>query len=170
MNSCCRSGTSPSRSPRPWSSSARSWCAIRALPKASPSALDALTIGADKVIDDSAVYLALRNAYWRLRNDPSREGVASVVDQLWEVALRIEDGDLPEAERAVKAAQDALMQALKENASPEEIKRLVDELRSALSRYLQALASQQQRQGQPARRKQSRTAISSSRSRISTSF
>lgn len=110
-------------------------------------ALDALTLGADKVIDDSVVYLALRNAYWRLRNDPSREGIASVVDQLWEAALRIEDGDLPEAERAVKSAQDALMQALQENTSPEEIKRLVDELRSALSRYLQALAAQQQDKG-----------------------
>jgi uncharacterized protein (TIGR02302 family) len=110
-------------------------------------ALDALTIGADKVIDDTTIYLALRNAYWRLRSDMSREGIASVVDQLWETALRIEDGDLPEAERAVQAAQEALMQALKENTSPEEIKRLVDELRSALSQYLQALASQQQDKG-----------------------
>ena len=111
------------------------------------SALDALTLGGDKVIDDSTVYLGLRNAYWRLRSDASREGIASVVDQLWSVALRIEEGDLPEAERAVKEAQDALMEALKENTSPEEIKRLVDELRSALSRYLQALASQQQDKG-----------------------
>ena len=110
-------------------------------------ALEALTLGGDKVIDDSVVYLALRNAYWRLRGDRSREGIASVVDQLWSTALRIEEGDLPEAERALNAAQDALMQALKEEASPEEIKNLVDELRSALSRYLQALASQQQDKG-----------------------
>jgi uncharacterized protein (TIGR02302 family) len=119
-------------------------------------ALDALTLGAEKVIDDSVVYLALRNAYWRLRSDQSREGMASVVEQLWSVALRIEDGDLPEAERDLKSAQDALMKALQENAASEEIKRLVDELRSAMSRYLQALASQaaekgnmpQQQQGQ----------------------
>jgi uncharacterized protein (TIGR02302 family) len=44
----------------------------------------------------------------------------------------------------LNSAQDALLQALKEERSPEEIKNLVDELRSALSRYLQALASQQQ--------------------------
>jgi uncharacterized protein (TIGR02302 family) len=110
------------------------------------NALDALTIGGDKVIDDSVVYLALRNAHWRLRGDRSPEAVASVVDQLWSTALRIEEGDLPEAERALNAAQDALLQALKEERSPEEIKNLVDELRSALSRYLQALASQQQQQ------------------------
>jgi len=111
------------------------------------NALDALTLGGDKVIDDSTIYLALRNAYWRLRSDQSRAGIASIVDQLWDVALRIEEGDLPEAERAVKQAQDALMQALQENGSPEEIKQLVDELREALSKYLQALASQQQDKG-----------------------
>ena len=117
-------------------------------PEGVANALDALTLGGDKVIDDSVVYLALRNAYWRLRGDRSAEGIASVVDQLWSTALRIEEGDLPEAERALSAAQDALMQALKEERSPEEIKNLVDELRSALSRYLQALAAQQQEKGE----------------------
>lgn len=117
-------------------------------------ALDALTMGEEKVIDDSFTYLSLRVAYWRLHDDDSRESIASVVNQLWEVALRIEDGDLPEAERNVKAAQDALAEALKENAAPEEIKRLVDELRDALSRYLQALASQQQNKGNMAEQTQ----------------
>jgi uncharacterized protein (TIGR02302 family) len=108
------------------------------------NALDALTIGGDKVIDDTVVYLALRNAYWRLLGDNSREAVASVVAQLWSTALRIEEGDLPEAERGLNAAQDALLQALKEGASSDEIKNLIDELRASLQRYLQALASQQQ--------------------------
>ena len=125
-------------------------------------ALDALTIGADKVIENTTIYLALRNAYWRLRNDNSRDAIASVVAQLWEIALRIEDGELPQAERAMKQAQDALMQALKDNASPEEIKRLVDELRSALANYLQALASQQQDKGnlQPQRQQDGEQLIS----------
>jgi uncharacterized protein (TIGR02302 family) len=70
-----------------------------------------------------------------------------VVSQLWDLALRIEDGNIPEAERDVKAAQDRLSEALKRDASPEEIDRLVDELRSALSRYLQALAEQAQQKG-----------------------
>ena len=110
-------------------------------------ALDGLTIGADKVMDDRIVYLSLRNAYWRLRNDDSRDGVSTVVDQLWSTALRIEEGDLPEAERDLKTAQDALLRALQENAPAEEIKRRIEELRAALSRYLQALAQQQQDKG-----------------------
>jgi uncharacterized protein (TIGR02302 family) len=80
-------------------------------------------------------------------NDHSPQATASVVAQLWDVALRIEDGDLPEAERDLKQAQDKLMQALKENASPEEIQRAMDELRNALSRYMQALAEQAQQKG-----------------------
>ncbi|MEZ5829351.1 MAG: TIGR02302 family protein [Hyphomicrobiales bacterium] len=110
-------------------------------------ALDALTIGDEKVIDDRTVYLSLRDAYWRLLNDDSRESVASVVDQLWSTALRIEEGDLPDAERELKNAQDALQRALQENASADEIKRKVEELRAALGRYLQALAAQQQDKG-----------------------
>jgi uncharacterized protein (TIGR02302 family) len=110
-------------------------------------ALDALTLGGERAIQDSRVYLALRNAYWRLENDRSRQAIASTVSQLWEVALRIEDGDLPDAERAVKSAQDQLMQALKENAPPEELERLMNELRSALSKYLQAMAEQAQDKG-----------------------
>ena len=110
-------------------------------------ALDALTIGDERAIPDMSVYLALRDAYWRLDNDQSPESIASVVDQLWELALRIEDGNIPQAERDVKSAQEKLAEALKQGASPEEIQRLVDELRSALGRYLQALAEQAQQKG-----------------------
>lgn len=116
-------------------------------------ALDALTLGGEKATDDTLVYLSLRNAYWRLTNDPSRDSIKAVVDQLWATALRIEEGDLPAAERDLKSAQDALLQALRENAPAEEIKKRIEELRSALSRYLQALAAQQKDQtdisGQP---------------------
>ncbi|MEJ2516852.1 MAG: TIGR02302 family protein [Methyloceanibacter sp.] len=116
-------------------------------------ALDALTIGDEKATEDTLVYLSLRNAYWRLNNDPSRESVKAIVDQLWSTALRIEEGDLPAAERDLKTAQDALLQALRENAPAEEIKKRIEELRQALSRYLQALAAQQKDQtdiaGQP---------------------
>jgi uncharacterized protein (TIGR02302 family) len=123
-------------------------------PEAVASALDALTIGADKLGEDGFIYLSLRDAYWRLMSDPSREARASVVDQLWQIALRIEDGDLPEAERELKSAQDALSQALQKNASPEEIKQLVDNLREALSRYMQALAQQAQDKGNMAKQDQ----------------
>jgi uncharacterized protein (TIGR02302 family) len=105
-------------------------------------ALDALTIGDDKAIEDRSVYLSLRNAYWRLNSDQSRKSIASVVSQLWDIALKIEDGALAEAERALKDAQDKLAEALENGASQEELDRLFDQLREAMSEYLQALAEQ----------------------------
>ncbi len=130
-------------------------------------ALDALTLGGEKVIEDKIVYLGLRNAYWRLRNDQSREGLSSVVEQLWQVALRIEDGDLPEAERELKAVQDALQKALQENASPDEIKSLVDELRQPCRVISRRLPRRRKRRA-TCRRNKVRTAISWCRSRTST--
>ena len=109
-------------------------------------ALEALTIAPEIFIPDTTVYLSLRTAYRRLANPPSVEGFQSVIDQLWETALRIEDGDMSEAERALKDAQDRLSKALEEGASEEEIAKLMQELREALNKYLQELVAQAGRQ------------------------
>ena len=71
-------------------------------------ALDALTLEPEGFIDDLQVYLGLRSAYWRLERDATRAGRNSVIAQLWDIALRIEDGNLTDAERALRDAQDRL--------------------------------------------------------------
>jgi len=106
------------------------------------TALDALTLEPDGFIEDSKVYLGLRTAFHRLRNTRNRAGFNSVVDQLWQIALRIEDGDLSDAERALKEAQDKLAKALENGASDEEIKQLMQELRQALNEFMKQLAQQ----------------------------
>ena len=58
------------------------------------------------------------------------------------MALRIEDGNLSDAERALKAAQERLSKALEEGASDEEIQRLMQELRQALAQFLEQLRQQ----------------------------
>lgn len=110
-------------------------------------ALNALTLGGPQVIKDPDVYLNLRTCYWRLKDDDSRPAAKSVVNQLWQVALRIEYGNLPSAEGALQAAQEALRQALKNGASPQEINRLVNNLREALNKYLRSVTQQAQQQG-----------------------
>jgi uncharacterized protein (TIGR02302 family) len=109
-------------------------------------ALDALTTEPAGFIDDLPVFLGLRSVYWRLQRDETRAGRNSAMAQLWHIALRIEDGDLSDAERALRAAQEKLQQALRDGASDEEIARLMQELRQALSDYLNQLG--QQAQGQ----------------------
>ncbi|RIA56324.1 uncharacterized protein (TIGR02302 family) [Dichotomicrobium thermohalophilum] len=108
--------------------------------------LDALTLGPDKFFDDKVVYLGLRSAYWRLVHETGIESVKSVVDQLWTIALRIEDGDLSDAEARLRQAQEALRKALEEDASPEEIERLMQELRTALAEFMRELAERAQQQ------------------------
>src|SRR5690606_21951946 len=49
---------------------------------------------------------------------------------------------LGEAEQALRAAQEALREALERGASDEEIRRLTEQLREALNRFMQALAEQ----------------------------
>jgi uncharacterized protein (TIGR02302 family) len=108
--------------------------------------LDTLTIAPDKHIKSSSVYLGLRSAYWRLTIADTRETISGIVDQLWDIAVSIEDGDLSQAERDLRAAQDRLMDALARKAPPEEIEELMKQLRQALSKFLNAMAQNQQQQ------------------------
>lgn len=110
-------------------------------------ALAALTIAPERFMKDTTLYLALRSVHWRLRYDKSVEGLKSAVNQLWDLALRIEDGDLPQAEAELKAAQDALRKALEEGAPEAEISKLVAELRAALNKFLQAMAEKARQNG-----------------------
>ncbi len=110
-------------------------------------ALSALTIAPDRFFKDKVLYLGIRSAYWRLRHDKTVEGVQSVASQLWDLALRVEDGDLPQAESDLRAAQEELRRALENGASEEEIARLMDKLRAALNRFLQAMAEKARQNG-----------------------
>jgi uncharacterized protein (TIGR02302 family) len=111
-------------------------------------ALVALMIAPDRFTADSGIYLGLRTAFARLRLAKNDADLVSVLDYFWEMALQIEDGDLSDVERELKAAQDALREALQRGASDEEIKRLMDNLRAALDKFMQALTEQLRRQDQ----------------------
>ena len=63
----------------------------------------------------------------------------------------LEDGNVSETEKALRAAQDALREALERGATDEEIKKLMDELRAALDKFMQALAEEMRKNPQMAR-------------------
>ncbi len=107
-------------------------------------ALDALLFAPEIFIDDVSVYLAMNTARRRLLVASDHDELRAVADLLWEIALAIEDGDLSDVERDLRAAQEALRDALENGASDEEIARLTEELRQAMNEYLQALARQMQ--------------------------
>src|SRR6201747_713330 len=67
----------------------------------------------------------------------------AVVASLWSLAVSIEDGNITDVDKALRAAQDALKQALERGASDEEIKKLTENLRAALENFIRQLAEQQ---------------------------
>lgn len=96
---------------------------------------------------DRRVHLPLRAASSRMYyNEPSARVALGVMDLLWRVALRLEDGGLSLAAQDLRAAQMALEDALKNPATaPEDIARLMENLRNAMGQYMQALGRELQK-------------------------
>ena len=112
--------------------------------------LDALTTAPDTGVADFGNYLLLRTAYYRLVEARSDDDLRGVVDYLWAIALGLEDGNRSLAAEQLRTAEDALQQALQNNASDEEIAKLTQQLRDALQKFMQALAQQAARNPQTA--------------------
>ena len=115
------------------------------------TALDALTIAPELFTPETGVYLGLRSIYFDLEHAKTDEALREVVARMWDMAVQIEDGNISDAEKALRQAQDALRQALDRGASDEELKKLMDNLRAAMDKFLQALAEQMRKNPQTAR-------------------
>ncbi|TGE01828.1 TIGR02302 family protein [Methylobacterium nonmethylotrophicum] len=108
------------------------------------TSLDALLIAPERFTPQWGVFLGLKEAARRLRAARTDEALTEVADLLWTMALQIEEGDLSDAEKALRAAQDRLKDALDRGASDQEIAKLTDELRQAMDRFLKEFAQRQQ--------------------------
>ncbi|MEF2553660.1 TIGR02302 family protein [Aurantimonas sp. A2-1-M11] len=102
--------------------------------------LDAVTLRGDEFIESLSTYLALKAVRTRIAAAYDDAALVSAVDFMWEIALGIEDGNLSLAERRLRDAREQLSEALENDASDEEISRLMQELREAMQEYMQALA------------------------------
>ncbi len=103
-------------------------------------AIDALMIAPELFTPKAGVYLGLRYAHDSLRRARNDADLVAVSDFLWQMALRIDEGDMPQAERNLRAAEKALRDALKRGASPQEIARLTAQLQKAMDAFLAELA------------------------------
>lgn len=66
-----------------------------------------------------------------------------LADDLWDLAIELEEGVLADALERMRRAQERLQEAMKNGASDEEIAELMDELRRATEEYMQQLQRQQ---------------------------
>lgn len=105
-------------------------------------ALEALMIAPEAFTPELGHYLGLRSVSNRLNRAKTRDAMRETVDSLWALAIAIEDGNITDVEKALRAAQDALKEALERGASDEEIKKLTDNLRAALDNFMRQLAEQ----------------------------
>ncbi|MGO4664733.1 TIGR02302 family protein [Bosea sp. 2RAB26] len=111
-------------------------------------AMDALLIEPGRFMKEAGVYLGMRMIGERLRRATNDDQLRDVADLMWGMALQLEDGDLSDAERDLRAAQERLQQALERGASEEEIRKLTEDMRRALDKFMRELAQQMQRQQQ----------------------
>ncbi|GGE51146.1 TIGR02302 family protein [Agaricicola taiwanensis] len=107
-------------------------------------ALDSLALYPERFTPKASTYLALRSVYWRLKQAEGTEDLRGAVDYLWQIAIRLEDGEMSEIERDLKAARDALREALERGASEEEIRKLTQDLRQAMEKFLAEMARRAQ--------------------------
>jgi len=106
-------------------------------------ALDALMIAPELFMpEETGHYLGLYHVAQELQAAHTDDALRGVVASLWALAVTIEDGDITDVDKALRAAQDALKQALDRGASDEEIKKLTQDLRAALDNFMRQLAEQ----------------------------
>lgn len=117
---------------------------------------DALTILPEVTIPSIRDFLLVKSAREGLALAYSEDAMLRSIDELWEIALLLEDGNLSLAEQKLRDAQRELSEALENGASDEEIARLMDELRQAMQEFMEALA-QQNNTNQQAQNQQSQT-------------
>ena len=107
------------------------------------AALDALMIAPHLFTPETGQYLGLYSVARQLEAARTDPALREVVAALWALAVTIEDGNITDVDKALRAAQEALKQALERGASDEEIKKLTENLRAALDNFMRQLAEQQ---------------------------
>ena len=115
------------------------------------TALDALTMAPEKFQPEAGVYLGLRNIFWSLVRAKNDDDMRDVAQSMWSMAVQLEDGDISDAQQQLRNAEEALRQALERGAPDQEVKALMDQLRAAMDRFMQAMREQQKNSQQLAR-------------------
>jgi uncharacterized protein (TIGR02302 family) len=102
-------------------------------------ALEKLALRPQNFSHDTLVFLGLMSARARLIFDEKAEDYAPVVRTLWDLALRLEEGDLSVLERDLRQAQQAVQEGLEQDLTDPEMQQRLDAMQQALDRYMQAL-------------------------------
>lgn len=95
---------------------------------------------------DHGLFLRLRSVAGGIEargKTMSLEVLDNVAQSLWTIAVELEDGELSEALERLRRAQERLSQAMRDGATPDEIAKLMQDLREATQDYIRQRAEQQ---------------------------
>jgi uncharacterized protein (TIGR02302 family) len=112
-------------------------------------ALDALSIAPERFTPDQRIYLGLRTAYYMVSRTRGGAEMTTAQQLLWDLALKVEQGDTPQAQEELRQVQQKLMEALARGAPDAEIERLLAQLRSAMERAMKAMAEKAPNESMP---------------------
>lgn len=104
------------------------------------AALASLQLGPDLFDTSPRVFLDLGGLEEQLKEAHSDDDLRLVATELWALALSLENGDASQALKNLRAAEEKLREALKNNASPEELKKLTQDLKEAAKKFLSEMA------------------------------
>ena len=90
------------------------------------TAIDALALAPEKFRTEAGTYLGLRSIFWSLVRAKTDDVLRDVASRLWSMAVGLEDGNISDAQAALRNAEEALRNALDRGASDQELKQLMD--------------------------------------------
>ncbi len=91
--------------------------------------------------DDTLVFLGLTALRARLYLEETKTSAVEPVQRLmWDLAVRVEEGNLGTLERDLRAAEQAVRDAIDREAPDEELQRAINELQQAMNRFMDAMA------------------------------
>ena len=90
----------------------------------------------DPLFRDRAIRDQLRALIQRLEQPLDDKARDAIAEEMWALALQLEEGDLADARARLDRAQDRLDEAIRNGASPAEIDRLMKDMREALNDWM----------------------------------
>lgn len=108
-------------------------------------ALEALTLAPELFYQKQlALYLNMRTIYWELRGATHPADIQRIQDELWQLALALEQGESGKIADQLRQIQQLLSQALAQGAPQDVIDQLLQRYQQAMQRYMQMLAQNPQ--------------------------
>ncbi len=112
--------------------------------------LDAILLYPTGVLDGSGHHIRLASITSALENSATTDDIKAIIGDLWQLALDIEDGSLADAKAELSALKKQLEDAIRNGASEEEIAKLMDKMRDAMNRYMDAMRKESEKRDQQA--------------------